>query len=85
MKQIYFETKENNNYVVPYPAKLGLILVPLGTKDVFKDLYITDTVEFVNDAGWCIINKLPSSILDDERFIDLIDDNIIDEVNKIFN
>lgn len=85
MKQIYFETKENNNNVVPYPARIGLVLVPLGTKDVFRDLYITDTIEFVNDVGWCIINKLQSTILDDERFINLVDNSIIEEVNKLFN
>ena len=85
MKKIYFRREGDTNITVPYPAEVGIILIPLEHKKAYSDLYIENVIEFVNNSGWCVINKLTDDILNDIRFNYIINYNIINEVNNLLD
>ena len=51
----------------------------------YNDLYVENIIEFVNNSGWCIINKLTDDILKDVRFEYIINYDTINEVNNLLD
>lgn len=84
MNTIYYSREDDIFYTVQYKAKKAIILVPLDNENRFKNLYVDETIVFINDSGWCIIDKLPSTILDDERFCNIITEELIEQANTLF-
>ena len=85
MERIYFRRDGDTNITVPYPAEVGIVLIPLNHKKAYNDLYVENVIEFVNNSGWCVINKLTDDILKDVRFEYIINYDTINEVNNLLD